>query len=261
MSSRFLATRKEWKKLVNYIYSDTNILAIPNPIGLDSEFEGVDFDAGNSLCSCVGTARLDVWSIGIYTGRLHPRGYEIATGYVLPRESLEYFKGLLEDGSITKAAHNSTVDVHTFYNAGTDVSGIIDTLHLTRFAFPGRFKYGLDALSKEFLDESKFTSFHELVSVPRFVQKEVKVKRCICGEEGCRKRKNHDKYITLETVDVEHGTDSIPISTIRPGHAKWGTYVDYAGQDAVLALELYDYTTRRLKKLNYENPFRFDKQI
>ena len=257
MSSRYLGEKKQWKKLLDFIYQDKQ------PVGWDTEFEGVDFDAGNN---CVGTSRIDLWSIGLFTGELHPRGYEIATGYVLPPESTEYFRGFLEDDSIIKPAHNSTVDVHTLYNAGVDVVGVVDTLHLTRFTFPGKFRYGLDALSKEFLDESKFMSFKDLVSVPAYVEKEVKVKRCICGEEGCRKRKavaatSHDKYISLETITVESGTSSIPISTIRPGHVKWDDYVQYAGQDAVLALELYSYTTAKLKKLNYENPFRFMQQI
>jgi hypothetical protein len=244
--SLYLDSPGKWKRLVDYIYGDSN------PIGLDSEFVGVDFDAGDN---CVGRAKLDVYSIAVFTGELHPRGYERATGYVLPRESLECFKELLEDESIKKAAHNSTVDVHTFYNDGVDVRGVIDTLHLCRFAFPGRFKYGLDILSREFLDESKFMSFHELTAVPAFVTKQIKIKKCECGEDGCRKRKGHPKYTVIEDVDVERGTSNIPLTDIRPGHSKWSSYVEYAGQDAVLALELLDYTSRKLKKLNYDNPF------
>jgi 3'-5' exonuclease len=253
MSSKYLGTEKQWGKLLDFIYRD-NL-----PVGWDTEFEGVDFDAGNN---CVGTSRIDMWSVALFTGELHPRGYEIATGYVLPPESIGFFKEFLEDASIIKPAHNSTVDVHTMYNVDVDVSGVVDTLHLCRFAFPGKFRYGLDALAKEYLDESKFMSFSDLVAVPAYVDKQVKVKKCVCGEEGCRKRKgDHTKYTEFETVQAQKGTTNIAISSIRPGHVKWDSYVQYAGQDAVLALELYDYTSKKLRKLNYENPFRFDKSV
>jgi len=253
VSSRYLGDRNQWKKLLDFIYQDRQ------PVGWDTEFEGVDFDAGNN---CVGTSRIDLWSLGLFTGELHPRGYGVATGYVLPPEATGYFKGFLEDDSIVKPAHNSTVDVHTMYNAGVDVVNVVDTLHLSRFAFPGKFKYGLDALSREMLDESKFMSFSDLTAVPAYVPKEVKVKKCVCGEEGCRKRKgDHTKYIELETITVERGTTNIPISSIRPGHEKWDSYTQYAGQDAVLALELFDFASKKLRKLNYENPFRFNQQV
>lgn len=243
----YLDKPAQWHKLVDHIY------ASKEPIGFDTEFTGVDFDAGNN---CVGRSILDVWSLAIFNGELHPRGYERAVGYVLPRQSLEHFKKLLEDESVIKAAHNAIVDIHTMYNAGSDVLGIVDTLHLCRFAFPGKFKYGLDALSKEFLDESKFMSFDDLCSIPAFRTKQVKVKKCDCGEEGCRKRKGHNKYIVIEEVDEEFGTELIPLDSIVPGHERWNDKVSYAAQDAVLALELLDYTKRKLGRLYYENPFR-----
>lgn len=245
--SLYLDTPKKWSKLIAHIRDNKE------PIGFDTEFTGVDFDAGNN---CVGRSVLDVWSLAIYTGELHPRGYERAVGYVLPRQSLEHFKELLEDETVIKAAHNAIVDIHTCYNAGVDVNGVVDTLHLCRFAFPGKFRYGLDILSKEFLDESKFMSFHDLCSIPAYVTKQVKVKKCECGEDGCRKRKGHTKYVVIEEVDVQHGTTTIPISDIGECHDRWLDKVDYAAQDAVLALELYDYTVRKLKRLKYENPFR-----
>ena len=245
--SRYLPTVKEWKVLSSHIKSSGEA------VGFDTEFTGVSFDDGNN---CVGRAILDVWSLAIFTGELHPRGYERATGYTLPRQSLEHFAGILNDETIIKAAHNSTVDVHTCYNAGVDVAGVVDTLHLCRFAFPGKFKYGLDSLGKELLDESKFMSFKDLCSIPAFRTKQVKVKKCECGEDGCRKRKGHNKYVVIEEVDEEFGTELIPLDSIVPGHERWEDKVEYAGQDAVLALELYDYTCRRLRKLKYENPFR-----
>jgi DNA polymerase I-like protein with 3'-5' exonuclease and polymerase domains len=245
--TKYLNKPEEWQTLINYIYEDRR------PFGFDTEFTEVDFNAGEN---CVGRSVLDVWSIGLYTGELHPRGYEKAKGFVLPSEALSFFKTLLEDESIKKPAHNSTVDVHTCYNAGVDVRGIIDTLHLCRFVFPGRFKYGIDALSREFLDEQKFTSYGELCSIPKHVEKEVTVRRCECGVDGCRKRKGHTKYDTTETILIEQGTVEIPISMIQPGSPRWLQKKKYAAQDAVLALELYDFAVRKLKRLKYDNPFR-----
>ena len=241
--ARYIDNEKDILRLVDYIREE-------QCIGLDSEFTGVDFDAGDN---CVGRSVLDVFSVAVGTGELHPRGYEIATGYVLPRHALGAFKQVLEDGRIVKAAHNSAVDIHTFFNSGIDVRGVVDTLHLCRFAYPGRFKYGLDALSREFLDESKFMSFNDLCSVPAFKTKQIKVKKCSCGEDTCRKRKGHTKFVVIEEMDVECGTTTIPISDINPGNAKWDDKVEYAAQDAVLAFEIYDFTVRKLKKLTYEN--------
>lgn len=250
--SKYLSTPDEWKTLIDYIYEDGR------PIGWDTEFTGVDFDAGEN---CVGRSVLDVWSIGLYTGELHPRGYERAKGFVLPAEALAFFKDLLEDESVKKAAHNSTVDVHTAFNAGVDVRGVVDTLHLCRFAFPGRFRYGLDALAREFLDEQKFTSYTELCSIPKHVEKEFKVRYCSCGVEGCRKRKGHEKVDAIETRLVEQGTILIPISMITPGTPRWPLKRKYAAQDAVLALGLLDFTMRKLKRLKYDNPFRDSKTV
>jgi DNA polymerase I-like protein with 3'-5' exonuclease and polymerase domains len=245
--AKYLDKPEEWQTLIEYIYSAAR------PIGFDTEFTGVDFDAGEN---CVGRAQLDVFSIGLFTGELHPRGYETAKGLVLPAEALPTFKALLEDESVKKAAHNSTVDVHTVHNRGVDIRGVIDTLHLCRFTFPGRFKYGLDALAREFLDEQKFTSYEELCTIPTFVEKEVTVRRCSCGVDKCRKRKGHEKIDSLETIMVEQGTTLIPISMITPGTPRWNRKKKYAAQDAVLSLELLDFAERKLKRLRYDNPFR-----
>ena len=248
---KYLQNKRDWTKLFDFILKNEQT------IGWDTEFTGVDFDNGDN---CVGRSKLDVWSVAIPNGVLHPRGYENATGYILPRESLdhslviEFFKS-----PILKPAHNAIVDIHTIENCGLVVENVLDTLHLSRFLLPGRFKYGIDVLGKELLGVGKFISYKELCEEPNIVVEQQKVKRCICGEEGCRKRKGHDKFFVIEDVDVQRGYRTVPISDIRPGDSKWQLKVDYAGQDAVLAFCLADFLIKKAKKLNYENPFRFIK--
>lgn len=228
-------------------------------IGLDSEFDGVDFDNGDN---CVLRSVLDVWSIALFDGGLHPRGYSTSKGVVLSRSVLPVFADILGDVNVKKYAHNSSVDVHTFNNDGVDVLGVVDTLQLARFTFPERFKYGLDDLGKEFLDIGKFISFKELCTEPVIEERIVEVKTCSCGIEGCRKRKGHTK--TVEEILEPYETKKrvrIDIGTIKPGDYRWNTKLEYAAQDAVIALCLGDYCNRKLKKITYDNPFRVGKQI
>lgn len=245
----YIDTEDRAEKIVRYIY-DKKI----RQMGLDSEFDGVDFDNGDN---CVGRSILDVWSIALFDGGLHPRGYSTAKGVVLSSSVLPVFKEVLKDKDVKKYAHNSIVDVHTFNNHGVDVLGVIDTLSLARWTFPERLLYGLDILAKEFLDQSKFTSFKEMCGEPVFEEKPIEYKRCSCGVEGCRKRKGHIKTveIVMELVETKK-TRYIKISDITPDHPKWQAKLDYAAQDAVLSLCLGDYCNRKLSKAVYENPFR-----
>ena len=223
-------------------------------IGIDSEFDGVDFSDGDN---CVNRSKLDVWSIALFDGGLHPRGYSTARGVVLSSSVLPVFREVLSNVNIKKYAHNSTVDVHTFNNHGVDVLGVVDTLSLARWTFPERILYGLDVLSREFLDQSKFTSFKELCGEPIFEERPIEYKTCSCGVERCRKRKGHTKNVEIVMEMVDTGKIStVPISSITPEHTRWRMKLDYAAQDAVLSLCLGDYCNRKLRSAVYDNPFR-----
>lgn len=231
-------------------------------MGLDSEFDGVDFANGDN---CVGRSVLDVWSLAVPDEKkgLHPRGYMQSRGVVLSRSVLPIFKGILEDASIKKFAHNSTVDVHTFNNHGVDVVGVINTLTLARFTFPERFKYGLDDLSKEFLDDAKYVHYEDMCSEPIFEWEEWDEVYCSCGQEGCRKRKPRNEGGTWVVHDkiTEHKREylptkkmqTIPISSITPLSKRWTEKLNYAACDAVLAHNLGDYCNRKLKQMTYDN--------
>jgi len=226
-------------------------------IGFDTEFTGVDFENGDN---CVLKSKLDVWSIALFDGGLHPRGYKTSRGVTLSSSVISVFKDILQNKDILKYCHNAPVDIHTCNNIEIDVVGIIDTLSLARWTFPERLLYGIDILSREFLDQSKFISFDELCKEPVFEDKEFIVKYCSCGVEGCRKRKGHPKIEEkiIESVQTRKKI-TIPISDIQPGHPKFDMKKEYAAQDAVLALCLGDYCNRKLKGASYENPFSLEK--
>lgn len=267
----WLDTEKEWDELVR-------ILEKKRIFGLDSEFVGVDFKAGDS---CVNKAEIHVWSVGVLTDQLHPRGYHVAKGAVLSRRALQYdpIRKLLEDPAILKPAHNSNVDVHAFYNAGVDVQGIINTLGLARWMFPGRKTFNLDDLGTDYLGVGKTESFDDLFRRPNMITviKEKTVKVCDCGVEGCRKRKGHvaddgtvithnkTEITVQEEVDKQQGwyyedqrivvpagyrvDGVIPVvDPTSPGHPLWERYEAYARRDATLAMSFYDFCMRQNKQ-------------
>lgn len=254
-SIKYIESKPDAQKIVDYI------IRKDEPIGFDTEFEGVDFDEGDN---CVGRAVLDVWSLAVFDGGYSPRGFRTAKGVVISREALPWFSSILENKGIKKYAHNAVVDVHTCFNCGIDVVGVIDTLSLVRFVIPGRLKNGLDILAKEYLDDSKFEHFKTLFTEPIFEDRAVEYKWCpYCerlGEDearSCRRRKSpHLRYSRVEMVSHEtRGRKLIPISSVRPGHPLWERYKAYAAQDSVLALELGDFLVNKAKEKKYDNPF------
>lgn len=236
----YLETESKWVKLLN-------VLKTQKVIGLDSEFHGVDFSSGDS---CVNLAKLDLWSVAVFSGEWSPRNYSKAKGASLPPEALPYFKEVLEDSSIIKVCHNSPVDFHCFKNAGVEVTNIVNTLSMARWIVPGRDTYNLDDLSIDYLGAGKSESFKSLFTGTRIIEVPVekKIKVCICNEPGCRKRKfPHDNKWEQVVTSFKEKEESflIPIYTVRPGHELFERYRIYAEVDAVRALELYDYLLRR----------------
>jgi DNA polymerase I-like protein with 3'-5' exonuclease and polymerase domains len=231
----FLETTPKWKKLLQHLEQQ-------EVVGIDSEFEGVDFSNGDS---CVGKARVDVWSIAWFDDGYNARGYNTADGVVLPAEALPYFKDYLENPKYKKVAHNSSVDVHAMYNSGVDLQGVVNTLTLARWVLPGRISYSLENLCTDYLGVGKSDSFEDIFSYTIYedVVKSRKVRMCSCGEVGCRKRKGHDKIDSVEEYSKpkKAGTGYVPLSAVRPGHSLWERYLEYARVDAIRALELYDY--------------------
>lgn len=217
-------------------------------VGLDTEFYGLDVRKQ----SCVGLARVHVWSVAIRTGRLDPHGFHRARGWVLPAEALTHpsLKDVLEDPEVTKCVHNQPVDDHAIYNHGVDLRGCVNTLGLARWVWPelvtgGGFR--LKNLMSIKLGRDPICEFRDLVRYERTVEvvtdKTREVNVCDCGKAGCRARKLPEHAKRRETEAYQTRREKIergeyPLETIIPGHERWELLVDYAGEDAVAALEV-----------------------
>ena len=252
--AKYLTTPKQWDRLV-VICREKGV------IGVDTEFYGLD----PSKQSCVGRARIHVWSIAVRTGELDARGYTDCVGWMLPAAALLYppLIALLEDKDVKKELHNEAVDKHAFRNHGIKLKGARDTLSYVKWMMPhlinlpGRFK--LKNLMNVMLHRDPVCSFKELVSDVRVVQNPYQVKRkskgCSCGLPKCKKRKAeatpnakgelifefHEKKTTeyFETRYREKNEKfkwSLP--EIIPGHPRFELLTDYAIEDAIAALQV-----------------------
>ncbi len=236
----YLDNPEQWEELAQ-LCRDAGV------IGLDTEFYNVNV----TKQSCVGRAKIHVWSVALRTSKRSPLGFAKARGWVLPVAALGHFKALLEDRGVIKAVHNQSVDQHALANHGIGLRGAINTLGLVRWFRPelvsqeGRF--GLKALMGALLRRVPVCSFKELVSDTRQIvvtkQKVVTVRECSCGEPACRKRKGHLKSTREELVDVsKEKTEKFQhrLEDIVPGHPRWELLVRYAAEDAVAALEIME---------------------
>ncbi len=218
-------------------------------IGLDTEFYNVNVKKQ----SCVGRARIHVWSIALRTAKRSPLGHAVARGWVLPVDALGHpgLRAMLENPATVKAIHNQSVDQHTLANHGVRLAGAVNTLGLCRWhrpelvSQPGRF--GLKALMGTMLHREPVCSFKELVTDTRTVQRArqrtIRRTECSCGTPGCRLRKGHLKRSWEESVEViteRQETFQHPLESIVPGHPRWELLLRYAAEDAVAALELME---------------------
>jgi DNA polymerase I-like protein with 3'-5' exonuclease and polymerase domains len=222
-------------------------------IGLDSEYAGV---AKNE--SCVGRARIHVWSVAVRTGELDPRGYVRCRGWALSSAALESpeLKAVLEDPGVTKYLHNQGVDIHAFANHGVRIAGAVNTLGYVRWQFPhlinepGRFR--LKGLMSTLLGREPVCTFAEVVADERTVrvikERTRVIKGCQCGAEGCRKRQGeHRKVARTETYEVvREKTEKFnwELADIVPGHPRWNRLVRYAIEDSVAALQVAELCDR-----------------
>jgi hypothetical protein len=217
-------------------------------VGLDTEFYGLDVRKQ----SCVGRARVHVWSLAIRTGRRSPLGFARARGWVLPAAALldPAVKSLLEDAEVTKAVHNQPVDDHAIHNHGVQLAGCINTLGLARWAWPELITqggFGLKNLMFVKLRREPVCEFDDVLSDVRTVQvdktRKKRLSQCSCGTPGCRARKGHEKtkVEVVETVTIEKEEDfQYALEEILPGHMRWNLLMKYAAEDAVAALEVLE---------------------
>lgn len=240
LASPYLDKPEQWDELVRLCYQTKHI-------GYDSEFDGVD--VGKQ--SCVGRARVVVFSIALPTSAMDPRGYARCRGWMLPAVALDYgpIRELLEDASVRKDVHNESVDSHSLANRGILLRGAVNTLGLVRWKRPelvnepGRFK--LKTLMSVLLGREPVCTFEQLISYRKTVvvtkTRTVECRSCSCGEEGCRKRKGHEKRIWTEEqpvskekeIDAEYTLEEIS----SPEHPRFSLLTDYAIEDSIAAYQ------------------------
>ncbi len=240
MREGWLGAADDWDALAG-------VLRAAGEFGLDTEFHGVD--VGRQ--SCVGRARVHVWSVAVRTDRVDPRGFHRCRSWVLPAAALLHpaLRAVLEDPAIVKAVHNQSVDAHSIRNHGVELRGGVNTLGLIRWQRPGLInqpgRFALKPLMQTLLGRAPVCTFDELVSFDRTVMvstwKTMTRKVCACGYPGCRKKKGHAKLEIEDVVEVvkekrERGEH--PLETIVEGHERWELLLAYAADDAVAALQV-----------------------
>lgn len=250
MTKGWLGQRDEWERLHKYLLTQEEV-------GLDTESQ--EAEEGTA-----GSRDLYVWSIAGFSLKdgkriRHPRGYDRATGFTLPREALETFRPLLESESITKWVHNAPADTRPIFdNAGIILKRARCTLQHSRVAMPNLGGYGLKFLAQCCLGKPARDTYLEVVSYLRseYKTKTKKTKKlCTCGVPGCKKRIGHFREVVEETTIIEKVVeDRYNQADLIPGHPRFERWVKYALDDAVDALELASFL-RSFKDRRPGDPF------
>lgn len=237
-------------------------------MGLDTETYGHDVKTS----SPAHRASIDVWSIALATSTLSPRGYHVARGAVLPAVAIDHpaWRRVLTSGEVLLVLHNAGHDRHALDNRGVPLGRLYDTLEAARLLWPGRMSYALKPLRVDLLGKQGRELFKELTApekrmVPVDVVRHKDVTLCSCGTPGCKKKKAHKKAPWEEhtkTKTRQEWTDQVlrertfpvGIETIVPGHPRFKRKLDYAGDDAVDGLELYELCVQRAAYLDTKLP-------
>lgn len=249
MPTPYLERPEQWKAAADYARK-------VKLLGFDSETFGHDV----SESSPAFRAKIHVWSIAFQTGDLSPYGFVRARGAVLPVDAVPAFVDIFEDAQITKVAHNAHHDQHSLGNYGIRVGGLVDTLDLVRLAYPERaldkrLGFMLKPLARDLLGKPKRDDYSDIVEDVELISKWVKRTECVCGEPKCRKRKEpeHSKIVEMDEK-VTSKNITYQLESIVAGHKRWERLVEYAGADAIDALELYDMAMKKLTRLEATLP-------
>jgi hypothetical protein len=232
-------------------------------VGLDTEFYGLDIRKE----STVARSKMHLMSVAVkrFPHVLHPKGYHVSDAAVLDASALSFppFRALLS-GRGSWAVHNLPVDAHTLHNAGIELEGAVNTLALARWAWPERARgagFTLDSLGLDLVGAGKTIDFRELFSEVRteYTVTSRKVKACECGTKGCRMRSTTPGHARIEgRVETRRPrlvTYPVPLESVVPGHPLWEKALDYAAQDAVLALAVYDLAIAASKRRKVNVPW------
>lgn len=256
MAITYVDTQEKLAKVISAIKQ-------ADAVGLDTEFSGVDVGAQ----SCAARAKVHVWSIAVpyLDNRIGPRGNRLARSAVLPASALEdpEIRAWLEDDTV-KAVHNLPVDAHSIRTSGVRLRGGVNTLSLARWAWPERARgagFTLDSLGGDFLGSGKTLSFKEIFTkmTTEYIIRTKRITYCECGTAPCRKRTTtpgHRRLERLEETRIPKEVPvEIPLESVGPGHERWQMLLEYAAQDAVLALGVYDLARHAMSRQSRTIPW------
>lgn len=241
LQARYLSREDQWEAVVRAVRK-------AGLCGLDTETYGHDI----TETGAPHRAKIHVWSLGIRTSVLHPRGYHVASSVVLPAAALGFrpLVDLLEDPGVTKVLHNKPHDRHGLANHGVGLAGGIDTLPLARVVLaqdPTFTSFDLKTLGRRLLGRTP-RSFEDVTGERATEWRARKSEHwaCTCGVEGCRKRKGHRRlrWRVFHPELRDLGVRLIPLETIVPGHPRHADLTAYAGEDAEMAPELLEVLER-----------------
>lgn len=252
MTVPYLDTPAGWDKVVR-------VIRAAGVCGWDSETYGHEVDASTP----VGRARVHVWSLAVPTTAVSARGHHVAAGVVLPSAALDYgpLRALLEDPDVAKWAWNAPHDVHSAREHRVQVRGWIDGLPLARVALPGLPRHGLKTVGPH-LTGKPMSKFEDVLSMDVETYRDTRVCSCqslagcdfVVGTRGrgmagvedlrpvwrgerCTKRGRSKAHRSLPAWMPVMIRQLQPLESVVPGHRLWDGLLDYAAEDAVVALE------------------------
>lgn len=240
--TRYAATKEEWHKVVDVCFN-----APDGIIGIDTETYGHDIEESTAP----HRARVHVWSVAVRSATYHPYGHRVASGVVLPAAALvdPVVRALLEDPLVFKVAHNAPHDIHSIGNHGVTLRGCRDSLPRARVVYVDEQRHGLKSVCSKV---GRTLTPYEVV-LAGMVDKTFMAKQCECGKFQCLKRKVGHEVKTLVPV-VRSVPGVLPLESVTPGHSSWDKLVEYAAEDAVTALELWEAMDLALKSKPLELP-------
>lgn len=259
MTWTYQDTPEKWDAIVKACYAR-------GVVGADTETYGHNVKESTPAYR----AKIDVWSLALSTSTLSPRGYYVARACVLPLEAALYppMKGMLESKDILHVFHNAHHDQHAFANHGVLLGAVYDTLDAVRLCYPGMDSgYSLKPVRQFILGKGSREGFKgskkkgtEGLTDPLETQVSVKKEKkvCSCGNDRCRKSPEkygdeHEKV--MEDVFITKTVKMpCPIESIVFGHPRWLRKIEYAGDDAADALELYQLLQTQVRHLDETLP-------
>lgn len=254
----YLDTPDQWDAAIAYIRET-------GTAGLDTETYGHNVKESSPAYR----AKIDVWSIAVLDpdAPIHPRGYQPGRAAVLPAAALDYpaWRDVLADLAVEWVLHNAGHDKHSLENHGIKLGRIWDTLEASRLLWPGLGSYALKPLRSALLGKPEREGFKELTAsekrtVTENVTKVQTFKICSCGVEKCKKKKPGWDHVKTEGTRTwvepreKERTFAVPIESIGPGHPRWARKLNYAGDDAVDGLELWQLCATRTAQLDSSLP-------